>query len=230
MTIIQSISAGLTEYARELRARGEAEGVVMGDWSFQVGTDGFEALNPDTATAVDFTQQALSAAVGGTRYLGRVVSSGAAASTSIISDGHVQINGLSGIAESITNKWLRISGSADTAVNGTWIIGQWVSATSVIVYNPLMTADDAGPLSWELREACVLRPNLRAPDFHGRLLAPDATVDGQELGQVGIFGRVIAAPTDPALLGLDVLWAVAHHPAIAKFDEMTVNYHIVIQR
>lgn len=33
MTIIQSIDAGLTDLGRELRVRGETEGLVFGDWT-----------------------------------------------------------------------------------------------------------------------------------------------------------------------------------------------------
>jgi len=227
--IIQSVSAGLTNLGRELRVRGETEALVLGDWTFQVGTDGFDPMNPDEATDVDFSSQVLSAPVGGTRYLGRVLSSGAAASATVLGDGLVQVDGLAGIPVSVSNRWIRLSGSADPFVNGTWVLSQFLSPTSVIIYNPLMTASDPGPLNWELREACLLRPNIRAIDFHGRVLAPDATVDNQELGQVGVFARVIKAPTVPSLLGLNILFAVAHHPAIAKFEEMAINYHICVQ-
>lgn len=229
MTIIQSLDAGLTDLARELRVRGETEGVVFGDWHFQVGTDGFDPLNPDQVTPVDYTLQSLSAPLGGDRYLGRVLSSGAAASVTVLSDGLVQIDGLSGVPESITNKWVRISGSANANLNGTWIVSERVSATSVLAYNPLADADDLGPLNWELRESCILRPNPRATDFHGRLLAPDATADGQQLGQIGVFCRVLQAPSDPSLIGTTVLFCVAHYPALGKFAEATINYHVCVQ-
>jgi hypothetical protein len=227
--IIQEIDAGLTDLARELRARGEAEGVVLGDWSFQVGTDGFDPLAPDEVTDVDYSLQTLSSPVGGTRYLGRVLDTGAAASVTVLTDGFMQVDGLAAIPANTYNRWLRVYGSADPLINGTWVISQYNSATSVTVYNPLATADDAGPLSWELREACVLRPNDKALSFHGRLLAPDATVDGQELGEAGVFGRVLLAPTEPGLVGSSVLFAVSHYPAYAKFAEMIANYHVAVQ-
>jgi len=230
--IIQSISAGLTDLAREYRARGEADGgIVIGDWSFQVGTDGYEVLNPDVALDADFGLQALSAPVGGTRYLGRVGTSGAAAAiTPTGSDGLVAVSGLAAIPSSINKRWLRIYGSGDPNANGTWVISSWTSATDVVIHNPLLTAADAGPLNWELREACVLNPNPRAIDFHGRLESPDGTVDDMELGEVGVFCRVLNAPSStPGLLGNTLLFARANHPAFAKMAEMTVGYHICVQ-
>lgn len=231
MAIIQSISAGLTDLAREIRARTETEGFLLGDWNFQVGTDGFEGFDPTLATDVDFSLQALGSPAGGTRFLGRVLASGGAAALTPIanSGGLVDVTGLVGIPNSINKRWLRISGSGDVNANGTWVISQWISSTQVYIHNPLLTAPDAGPLSWELREACVLNPNPRAVDFHGRLEAPDATVDDTELGEVGVFCRILKAPSAPSLLGTTLLFANSHHPAFAKMAEMTVGYHICVQ-
>lgn len=230
MAIIQSISAGLTDLAREYRARAETEGFLLGDWSFQVGTDGFDPVSPDEATDVDFSLQALGSPVGGTRYLGRVLSSGAGATVTPVpnSGGLVTVTGLTGIPNSIAKRWLRISGSADPNANGTWVISSFNSTTSVDISNPLLDAADAG-LNWELREACILNPNDKAVDFHGRLEAPDATVDDQQLGEIGIFCRILSAPTDPSLIGTTLLFANSHTPAFAKMAEMTVGYHICVQ-
>lgn len=229
MAIIQSIDAGLTDLGRELRVRGETEGLVFGDWTFRVGTDGF-GPGPTDITPVDFSQQALSAPLGNRRSLGRVLDSGAGTATvTVLSDGFVQVDGLSNIPVSIQNRWLTLSGSADPLINGTWVISEYNSATSVNVYNPLATADEATPIDWELRENCLIRPNDKAIDFYGRLPAPDAVTDLQELGQVGVFARVIRAPTEPSLVGLSFLFAVAHHPALAKFEELAINYHICVQ-
>lgn len=226
---LPKIEAGLTDLAREYQARSEVEGLVVGDWSFQVGTDGFDPLNPSQATPVDYAQQALTAPVGGNRYLGRVLASGSGAAVTVTSGGFIQVSGLASIPTNTGDKWLVISGSADPALNGTWVIGQYVSSTEVVCHNPLATNDDVGPLNWELREAVVLRPNPSAMDLHGRLASTDATVDGLELGQVGIFCRVLSAPTDLALVGSSLLWAVAHHPAQNKFSGMVLNHHICVQ-
>ena len=228
MPTLNSISAGKTDYARELHARGDAERILLGDWSFQVGTDGFNPVSPDESTPVDFSQQLLSAPLGAKKPLGRDISTGAAATATVLADGQVQIDGLVGMVPGIKNRWLQITGGG-VLTNGTWLLTSYLSATSITVYNPLMTADDLGPLTWTLRESCVLFPNDKAVDFFGRLPDPDPTTDGNDLGQVGIFCRILAAPTDPSLIGLDVLFAVAHHGSINKFAEMALNYHICVQ-
>ena len=230
MAIIQSISAGLTDLAREYRARAETEGFLLGDWNFQVGTDGFEVLNPDVATEVDFSLQSLGTPAGSTRYLGRVIGSGVGAVGTPLasSGGQVTVTGLTGIPNSIAKRWLRIFGSADPNMNGTWVVSQFNSSTSVDISNPLLDAAD-NALNWELREACVLGPNPNSVDFHGRLEAPDATVDDLQLGEVGIFCRLLRAPTAPSLVGTALLFANSHHPAFAKMAEMTVGYHICVQ-
>jgi hypothetical protein len=229
MTIIQDISAGLTDYARELVARGLAEAVMLGDWSFQVGTYGFDPLAPDETYDVDFTQQTLTAPVGGTRYLGRVVDSGIGVSVALTATpGILQVNGLPSSTISMANKWLRLSGSTNPLLNGTWVVGARVSSTSVYISNPMVTTADAGPLSWELREAVCLRPNPRAIDFHGNIELIDAT-NGLELGEIGVFCRVLRAPSVPSLVGTGLMFAHAHHPAIAKFAEMSLGQHVCVQ-
>ena len=230
MAIIQDISAGLTDLARELIARGLAEAVMLGDWSFQVGTYGFNPLNPAETFDVDFALQALTAPVGGTRYLGIVLDSGFGASVALTATpGLLQVNGLTASTLSVARKWLRISGSANPLLNGTWVISARVSPTSVLISNPMVTTADAGPLTWELREAVCLNPNPRAIDFQGVLDAPDVTIDGLELGEVGVFCRVLRAPSAPFLVGSDVMFAHANHPAIAKFAEMRIAHHVCVQ-
>lgn len=230
MTIIQSLSAGLTDYARELTARGLAEAVLLGDWSWQVGSYGFDPLNPDEVFPVNFALQTLNSPQGGTRYLGRVLSSGVGISVALTATpGILQVNGLPSSTVSMARKWLRISGSANPLLNGTWVVSRRLTATSIEISNPMVTTADAGPLSWELREACVMQPNPRALDFHGVLSSPDLTVDEQELGEVGVFCRILRAPSEPGLVGLSVMFAHAHHVALAKSTEMTVGYHICIQ-
>ena len=230
MPIIQSISAGLTDLAREYRARAETEGFLLGDWNFQVGTDGFETLNPDISTDVDFSLQSLGTPAGSTRYLGRVLDSGVGAAATPVADsgGQVTVTGLLNIPNSITKRWLRIFGSADPNMNGTWVISKFNSSTSIDISNPLLTTAGAA-LNWELREACILGPNPHSVDFHGRLESPDATVDDLQLGEVGIFCRILRAPSVPGLVGTTLLFANSHHPAFAKMAEMTVGYHICVQ-
>lgn len=203
---------------------------MLGDWSFQVGTYGFDPMDPTDVYDVDFSLQTLTAPVGGTRYLGRVLDSGFGASIALTATpGIVQVNGLTASTNSMARKWLRISGSGNPLVNGTWVVSARVSSTAILISNPMVTAIDAGPLSWELREAVCLNPNPRAIDFHGNIEAPDATVDGLELGEIGIFCRVLRAPSVPGLVGTTVMFAHANHPAIAKFAEMYLGQHVCVQ-
>ena len=230
MPIIQDISAGLTDYARELIARGLAEAVMLGDWSFQVGTYGYKPLFPDEVFPVDFSLQSLTAPVGGTRLLGRVLDNGFGASVALTATpGFLQVNGLTASTISMADKWLVISGSTNPLLNGTWVVSARVSSTSILISNPMVTVADAGPLSWQLREAVCLNPNPRAIDFQGHLDSPDVTIDGLQLGEVGIFGRVLRAPSVPGLVGTSLMFAHANHPAIAKFAEMDLTHHVCTQ-
>jgi len=138
------------------------------------------------------------------------------------------VNGLVGMTSAISRRWLRLYGSADPNINGTWVISSFLSATSVVLHNPLATLADVGPLGWELREACVAYPNDKAVAFHGRVEGVDVANNNQ-LGEVGIFGRVIRSPIEPLLLGTTLLFANAHFPARAKFAEMILNLHVCVQ-
>lgn len=229
MAIIQSISAVLTDAARHIIARSLAEGITLGDWSFQVGTGGFNLLDPTLAEPVDSSLQNLLAPVGTEMPLGRSLLSGGAASAALTAEpGVIQIDGLSAIPLSAVTKWLTISGAGSPTLNGSWVVRQVLSATSVLVNAPLVTAPDAGPLSWELRESVTLRPNSSAVCFHGRLPETSAA-DGLELGEVAIYCRVLRAPADPSLEGSSYLFANSHHPAMAKNSQMSVNYYVCVQ-
>jgi len=222
------IEAGLTNLARQLRARSLTEGIVLGDWSIQFGDDGFDPMDPDEVTAIDFDAQTLGSPLGAARPLGLVIDSGAAASVTPLGGGHVQVDGLLAIPNFTFRRWLTLSGSADPFINGTWRIGSWLSSTSVIVHAPLVEVADAGPLSWELRRACILRPNAGALAFYGRLPSVDPINDA-EIGEVGIFGRVLASPLDPSILGLGYLHAVAHLPSAAKIEGVVMSPRICVQ-
>lgn len=224
-----TITASLTAIARQYNARALG-GLALGDWHFMVGTHGFDTLDPTIALPVVQTDIALTAAVGGVRRLGRLLLSGAAASAVLLAPGIVQVNGLLAVPNTTARRWLNVGGSADTGLNGTWFIREWVSATSVIIEAPLATAaTSAGPLTWEFREACILRPNSRAASYQCVIPAPDATSDGLELGEVGIFCRVIKDPQSTGALGNAILFAIAHHPAIAKDAFTKVIHHVVAQ-
>ena len=231
MSAVTIISALLTDEARHLRARSETEGVLIGDWYFQVGSGGFNPLTPDEANDVDPTATALISPIGGNRFLGRLLDSNIGASVVLSANpGFLVVNGIA-LPNATSGRWLRLSGSTDPNINGTWVISQWLSASSIEICNPLATAPDAGPLTWEFRERCVQHPNPRSAAFYSRLDVGLLTADpnGVELGEVGIFGRVIRSPVDPSLLGSSVLYANCHFPSVTKVEQMRANWHIAIQ-
>lgn len=223
-----SIDAGLTNFARQLQARASAEGVMLGDWSFQVGTDGYDMGTPTLAEDVDPSLQVLGAPVGGSRLLGRALTSGAAATVTVLGDGVLEVSGLVAIPSMIYRRWLSLAGSADPLLNGTWLITAWVSSTTVRIYNPLATSGDSG-LAWTLRSSVALSPNPRATAFHARLETIDATVDGLTLGEIGIFGRVLRAPSDPGIVGNAFLFATTHHAAIVKTPGVFLTSYVCVQ-
>jgi hypothetical protein len=230
VTIIQAISAVKTNLGRELDARGLTEGVLLGDWSFQLGEGGAVPLDPTSVVPVDPGAQNLVDPVGGARRLGGVISSGSGAAVAAGSEaGHLVVTGLTAMPMGLARRWLVLS-EGPLKLNGCWAVVRWLSATSVEIHNPL--AKDgvdlpASGLGWELRQRCVQQPNPRAVTFDGRLLAGDD--NGVEFSEVGIFCRVIRAPADPSLEGLSLLYCVAHMPPKVKIPEMVANFHVCVQ-
>lgn len=231
--MIASLSAYLTDLGRKLIARGLTEGVLLGDWSFQVGSDGYDPMDPTQVLEVDPSLQALLSPIGPRLPLGLVIGNGGGASASLTSEpGVIQINGLSGIPNAVTGKYLSIYGSADPNLNGTWAIRGWIDATSVTINMPLVTAPSAGPLTWEYRKACLFKPNDSACDFHGRLTEAQAV--GTEIAEVGIFCRVLIAPTSPSFplpigVGQQLLFANSHFPPVTKDANTVINFHVCVQ-
>lgn len=221
--------ARMTSLARHLTARAQLEGIGLGDWSYQVGTGGYNLLSPLEALPIDPTEQTLSASVGGDRALGRVLVSGIGASiVPSVNPGFCDVTGLTAVPSLVTTRWLRLSGSADPNINGTWRIGVRTSASAVMIENPLVSISDLGPLNWEIREACVLLPNGRAPDFQARVVGTDP-IDDIEIGQVGVFCRVLRSPADPLLIGTPLLYARANHPPKIKTSDSAVTWHLCVQ-
>lgn len=226
----------LTLLARQIRTRARNEVIVLGDWRFQVGEDGFDPMNPDDVIPVDIEEQSLGSPIGGLRHLGLVeedldtfapISGASAAVAPAATAGYLTVTGLAGIPVHAGRRWLTLSGSADVGKNGLWKISRWISATSVEIYAPLAVGADAGPLAWELRRAVMGRPNARALSFYSRFV--DTDLVGETLGEVGIFCRVLRSDTDPDLLGQTILFAVGHYPAIIKTNDMFLGRHVVVQ-
>lgn len=230
MVFIENISALKTDFARQLEARKESEGLVLGDWCFQIGVGGYQPPDPLDIVDVVASSQVLASPEGGMRWLGRVVSSGVGATVALAaSPGLLTVSGLSGIPNSAARRWLRLSGFAEGRANGTWFISRWLSATSVEIYNPLVTVDFpvAGTGSWEFREACIQYPNPRALAFQCRLLTGDA--NSVEVSEVGIWARVLVSPVTPSLVNQSVLYCVGHFPPFVKVPEMNANLHVCCQ-
>ncbi len=79
--------------------------------------------------------------------------SGSAASTSAgASSDRIRLTGLVGMNAAIVGQFLEVSGAASAANNGVFKIVNYVSATSVDVYNPDAVQPDAndGSISWEV--------------------------------------------------------------------------------
>jgi hypothetical protein len=230
---IGTISAYLTNEARKLIARGLTEGFLLGDWSFQVGSGGYNPLDPTQAIEVDPEAQTLLSPIGVVKPLGNIISFGSGASAVLTSEeGVVQIDGLSSMPVGISNRYLSISGAASDNLNGTWSIRQWLSPTSVTINAPLVTESEPGPLSWGLREFCTLMPNDSAVDFRARLVEADAV--GFEIAEVAIFCRVLKVPSVPVFpipvpLGSQILFANSHFPPFVKDTNMVANFHICVQ-
>ena len=231
--MVKPISAYLTDEARKLIARGLTEGMLLGDWSFQVGSGGYSPLDPTDVLEVDPALQALLSPVGTRRPLGRIRSSGIAASASLTAEaGVVQIDGLVDIPNAISNRYLTIVGAANDSLNGTWSIRQWLSPTSVLINAPLATEADAGPLVWDFRDLVTFKPNPYAVDFHGRL--SDAELSGAEIAEIGIFCRLLTVPAYPIYplpmpVGTLLLFANSHFPPIIKDPDMVANFHVCVQ-
>lgn len=226
------VDAMKTDLGRHMDARALAEGVVVADWFFKVGSGGHDTGDPERVEVVDPTLQTMVAAVGSNRYLGLVVSSGSGATVAAGSEaGQLVVSGLSGMSEVNGNRWLRLAGSANTAMNGTWLVSEWLSASSVAIYNPLVESGDlpdAGPMTWELRRRCIQNPNARAAAHYCRIL-PGVVAAGTIISEVGVFGRVVRAPSDPSILGTELLYGVAHVAPKIVVPEMTWAMHVCVQ-
>jgi hypothetical protein len=213
-----------TILARQYEARGLVEGIVLGDWSFQVGTGGVAPLDPFEVVPVDNENQALEDPVGSVRRPGRIVTTGVAATiTAPDSNGLCTVSGLSSIPV-ITGRrlWLELSGGAS---DGLWQVGS-TTTTTAVVYAPLATAESG--LTWTLRQNCVLSPSPTSSDFYCSLLQNDA-LDGEDLSEIGIFCRVLRSPSDISIVGDTILYAAAHSIAKVKSADSVMNFHLCTQ-
>jgi hypothetical protein len=73
-------------------------------------------------------------------------SGAAAAVASVGTNGTAVITGLTGMTANSTLHYLVLTGGSHAANDGTWQIVQYISATSVVIYNPAAVVDTA--LSW----------------------------------------------------------------------------------
>lgn len=222
--VTQFMAATLTTLARKLGARALTEGVVLGDWAFQLGASEFDPLNPTVVEAVDPDAAELASPLGSPAPLGRVISSGSAATLTVLGGGVVQVDGISGV-DHANGRYLTVLGK-------TWLVREKLSSSSVQIYAPLVTESDEGPLDWEFRELGILRPNSAAIDFHCRVGADEYV--GEQINDIAIFSRIISVGAPllyplPVAVGERFLFALARRAPISKNSNMRLNFHVCVQ-
>lgn len=217
------ISASLADYARDLDALGLTQTMVLGDWSYKVGTGGLDVGDPLLVLPVNPAASDLIAPVGGTRPLGRVRLSGTGAVATATTNGEVVITGMAGLSGSSQRRWVSV---ATGPMAGTWLVTKIVSPTSCAVFNPLFTG--SATIAWELREKVLMQVSDTAAAYHAHLAAGD--LNGNTFGEVAIFGRVLFAPSQQPLVGLSFVLAIAHHPAKVKHSGKVLNHYVAVQR
>ena len=96
--------------------------------------------------------------------LGQTLSgqTGAAASVAALSGGIATITGLTGMSAQSPGRWLTLSGAASGGNNGTLLITEYISATSVKVSNASAVTPDAndGAISWAERSPYSLEDDV----------------------------------------------------------------------
>ena len=217
-----TISAALTNYARDLDALALTQTMVLGDWSYKVGTGGLTG-DPLVVLPVDTNAADLIAPVGGFRPLGRVLLSGAGATATAGVNGEVTITGMAGLTGSARQRWVYV---ASGPMTGTWQVRRFVSPTSLVVFNPLFTGSTS--ISWELREKVVMPVSDTAAAYHAHINKDE--LNTTTFGEIAIFGRVLFAPSQQPLVGLTFMLALAHHPAKIKHVNNVINHYIAVQR
>lgn len=217
-----AISAALTDYARELDALSLTQTMVLGDWSYSVGTGGLD-VDPLEVLPVNTAAVGLIAPVGGKRPLGRVRLSGVGATATATTNGEVVVTGMAGLSGSPRLRWLSV---ASGPLAGTWMVTRYVDTTSLVLFNPLFSG--TATIAWELRDKVVMPVSSTASAYHAHLAAAD--LNGNTFGEVAIFGRVLFAPSQQPLVGLAFMLAIAHHPAKIKHSDKVLNHYITVQR
>lgn len=217
-----SLNATLTDFAREMDAIALAEPIILGDWSAKVGTGGLDLTDPLATLPINRAASDLIAPVGGARALGRVLTTGTGATATALTNGEVSLANVTSQG-SPRAKWFRVTTGA---LQGTWEVRRWLSSTEAVIYAPLFTG--SASVNWELRDRVVIRLSATATAFH--LHIPSASDNITTFGEIGVFGRVLYAPSRPSLVGQPFLLALAHHPAKVKASDVTLNHYLAVQR
>ena len=113
-------------------------------WVHKASSDGTTVVTSSTAT---YTNDKWSGGNGN-------VSGQTGSSTTLIQSGafannQVTLTSLTGMTSTSTNHWITLSGAANAGNNGTFKIVRFVSATSVIIYNPSGVAPDTNSITWQ---------------------------------------------------------------------------------
>lgn len=81
---------------------------------------------------------------------------GTTAQTSTLSGNILTLTNLQGMSPGNEGQWITITGSSHATNNGTFLIVNYVSSSSVQIYNASGVASDTGPLTWSLvRDAAL---------------------------------------------------------------------------
>lgn len=133
------------------------------------------ALEQSIDIAGTLTKSDLSTLADENSSLGELVTgqTGAVANITAVLAGIVTLTGLTGMsATGSPGRTLNVSGAGNANNNGSFIIVEYVSATSVKIYNPLGAAPDAnnGAISWQEREVYSLQSDLNYARTDRRLI------------------------------------------------------------
>jgi len=122
------------------------------------------ALDQALDIAGSLTQSATATLANEPLGLGAALSgqTGATASITTFSGGLVTFTGLTGMTAASRGNFLTVTGAASAGNNGTFLIAEFVSATSVRVANASGVASDAnsGAISWTERQPYALEDDL----------------------------------------------------------------------
>lgn len=130
-------------------------------------------------------------------FLGTAVTGQTGAAASIVAGapaGEARLTGLTGMTAESKGKFLTISGAATGANNGTFLISNFISATSVDIVNGAAVAPDGnnGAITWTEREPYSLQDNIQ----HSMTDRKDIKGTANHYDAIPVYERPTAVGTD----------------------------------